>query len=89
MKTLAQAMDAAKSAGNPSGKKPNILMIMGDDVGMWNISAYHRGMMGGRTPNIDRIAAEGACSQITMHSSHARRGEPRSSPVKPLFVLDC
>lgn len=35
-----------------SNKKPNILFIMGDDVGMWNISAYHRGMMGGRTPNI-------------------------------------
>jgi arylsulfatase A-like enzyme len=33
---------------------------MGDDVGIWNISAYHRGMMGGRTPNIDRIAKEGA-----------------------------
>jgi arylsulfatase A-like enzyme len=41
-------------------KKPNILVIMGDDVGMWNISAYHRGMMGGSTPNIDRIANEGA-----------------------------
>jgi arylsulfatase len=41
-------------------KKPNILVIMADDVGIWNISAYHRGMMGGRTPNIDRIAKEGA-----------------------------
>jgi Sulfatase len=41
-------------------KKPNIIMIMGDDVGIWNISAYHRGMMGGRTPNIDKIAAGGA-----------------------------
>ena len=40
--------------------KPNILVIWGDDVGMWNISAYHRGMMGGSTPNIDRIASEGA-----------------------------
>ena len=40
--------------------KPNILVIFGDDVGMYNISAYHRGMMGGRTPNIDRIADEGA-----------------------------
>jgi arylsulfatase A-like enzyme len=40
-------------------KKPNIVVIMGDDVGMWNISAYHRGMMGGSTPNIDRIAKEG------------------------------
>ena len=39
--------------------KPNILVIMADDVGMWNVSAYHRGMMGGRTPNIDRLAAEG------------------------------
>lgn len=40
-------------------EKPNILVIWGDDIGMWNISAYHRGMMGGSTPNIDRIAEEG------------------------------
>ena len=40
--------------------KPNILVIFTDDVGVWNISAYHRGMMGGSTPNIDRIANEGA-----------------------------
>ena len=40
--------------------KPNILVIWGDDIGMWNLSCYHRGMMGSRTPNIDRIAAEGA-----------------------------
>ena len=40
-------------------EKPNILIIWGDDVGMWNISAYHRGMMGGETPNIDRIAKDG------------------------------
>ena len=39
--------------------KPNILVIMGDDIGYWNISAYNRGMMGYRTPNIDRIANEG------------------------------
>ena len=43
-----------------SAPKPNILVIWGDDVGQQNISAYHRGMMGGRTPNIDRIADEGA-----------------------------
>jgi arylsulfatase A-like enzyme len=40
--------------------KPNTIAIMGDDVGYWNISAYNRGMMGYRTPNIDRIAKEGA-----------------------------
>jgi len=40
--------------------KPNILVIWGDDIGISNISAYHRGMLGGSTPNIDRIANEGA-----------------------------
>jgi len=40
--------------------KPNIVVIMADDVGTWNVSAYHRGMMGGSTPNIDRLAKEGA-----------------------------
>ena len=41
-------------------QKPNILVIMADDIGYWNISGYNRGMMGYRTPNIDRIAEEGA-----------------------------
>ncbi len=40
-------------------KKPNILVIWGDDIGTWNISHNNRGMMGYRTPNIDRIAKEG------------------------------
>ena len=40
-------------------KRPNIVVIMGDDIGIWNIGAYHRGMMAGRTPNLDRLAAEG------------------------------
>ncbi len=40
-------------------KKPNIVVIMGDDIGMWNIGAYHRGLMAGRTPNLDKIAKEG------------------------------
>jgi arylsulfatase A-like enzyme len=47
-------------AATAQDKKPNILVIWGDDVGIHNISAYHRGMMGGSTPNIDRIANEGA-----------------------------
>ncbi len=49
----------AAEAGTP-GKKPNIVFIMGDDIGMWNIGAYHRGMMAGRTPHIDKLASEGA-----------------------------
>ncbi len=40
--------------------KPNILIIWGDDIGYWNVSAYNQGMMGYKTPNIDRIAEEGA-----------------------------
>jgi arylsulfatase len=51
----AQAQQAA-----PSGRKPNILVIFGDDIGVPQISAYTMGMMGYRTPNIDRIAREGA-----------------------------
>ena len=41
-------------------RKPNILVIWGDDIGVLNISAYNHGMMGYKTPNIDRIAKEGA-----------------------------
>src|SRR5215469_6007334 len=44
------------AAGN---KRPNILVIMGDDVGWFNIGAYHRGIMSGKTPNLDRLADEG------------------------------
>jgi arylsulfatase A-like enzyme len=43
-----------------AAKKPNILILWGDDIGQFNISAYNRGMMGYKTPNIDSIATEGA-----------------------------
>ncbi|MDH5227779.1 MAG: sulfatase-like hydrolase/transferase, partial [Gammaproteobacteria bacterium] len=42
-----------------AARKPNILVIWGDDIGTWNISHNNRGMMGYQTPNIDRIAREG------------------------------
>ena len=54
------AMAAIAAAPAMAAQKPNILVIMTDDVGVWNVGAYHRGMMGGSTPNIDRIASEGA-----------------------------
>ena len=44
---------------NAQADKPNILVIWGDDIGYWNVSAYNQGMMGYQTPNIDRIAQEG------------------------------
>ena len=51
---------AGPADAQTAGKKPNILIIWGDDIGGFNISAYNRGMMGYKTPNIDRIANEGA-----------------------------
>lgn len=57
----AQTKNAAdKTAGPAGGKTPNILVLWGDDIGQFNISAYNRGMMGYRTPNIDSIAEQGA-----------------------------
>jgi len=50
--------DASAQAGG--ARKPNILVIWGDDIGQFNISAYNNGMMGYKTPNIDRIGKEGA-----------------------------
>ena len=51
---VAQAQQPAAS-----GRPPNILVIMGDDVGWFNIGAYHQGIMSGKTPNLDKLAAEG------------------------------
>ena len=54
--TTAEAQDKPAPA---TGKKPNILVIWGDDIGQGNISAFTKGVMGYRTPNIDRVANEG------------------------------
>ncbi|PLT98184.1 arylsulfatase [Sinorhizobium medicae] len=54
----AQTQTQAPDAGG-AAKQPNILVIWGDDIGTWNISHNNRGMMGYKTPNIDRIAQEG------------------------------
>ena len=51
---------AGTPAANAQQKKPNILIIWGDDIGQFNVSVYNLGMMGYRTPNIDRLAREGA-----------------------------
>jgi arylsulfatase A-like enzyme len=50
----------AADAASPRQKKPNILVLWGDDIGVHNISAYNHGIMGYQTPNIDRLAREGA-----------------------------
>ncbi len=57
---LAQHNQFVSAQAATAGKKPNILVLWGDDIGVHNISAYNHGIMGYRTPNIDRIAKEGA-----------------------------
>jgi arylsulfatase A-like enzyme len=52
----AQAQEQRGQQPSTAGRKPNILMIMADDIGWFNVSAYNHGIMGYRTPNIDRIA---------------------------------
>ena len=56
---FAALMVAGAPATAQQQQKPNIVVIMGDDIGMWNIGAYHRGLMAGKTPNLDKIAKEG------------------------------
>ncbi|WP_020469488.1 arylsulfatase [Zavarzinella formosa] len=56
---LVQAEKKEAPASTGSGKRPNILVIFGDDIGQSNVSAYSRGLMGFTTPNIDRIGNEG------------------------------
>ena len=56
---VAMTAASAPAAAQQQQRPPNILVIMGDDVGWFNIGAYHRGIMSGKTPNLDRIASEG------------------------------
>lgn len=51
---------SAQTTTTGDAKQPNILVLMGDDIGIFNISAYNNGMMRYTTPNIDSIAADGA-----------------------------
>src|SRR5262245_59823883 len=53
--TSAQAQQATQATGQP----PNIVFIMGDDIGWFNLGAYHQGVMASRTPNLDKLAGEG------------------------------
>jgi len=56
---ISAAFLAAFAPASAADGKPNIIFIMGDDIGWFNIGVYNQGMMAGRTPNLDRLAAEG------------------------------
>ena len=68
------ALFSAVATGQAEDKKPNILFIMGDDIGWMQPSCYHRGLMVGETPNIDRIANEGGMFMTTTPSPAAPLG---------------
>jgi arylsulfatase len=60
--------------------KPNILVIWGDDIGISNLSCYTLGLMGYRTPNIDRLAREGMIFTDSYGEQGCTAGPPHSSP---------
>jgi len=70
---------AQQQPATSSGRKPNILVIFGDDIGMWNVGAYCNSMMG-RTPNIDRIAKEGI-----LFTDHY--GQPSCTAGRAAFIM--
>ena len=63
-------------------KKPNILVIWGDDIGITNLSCYSDGLMGYRTPNIDRLAKEGMKFTDSYGEQSCTRVGPRSSAAR-------
>jgi arylsulfatase A-like enzyme len=70
---------ATPTTARPSGRKPNILVIFGDDIGMWNLGAYCNNMMG-KTANIDRIAKEGI-----LFTDHY--GQPSCTAGRAAFIM--
>jgi Sulfatase len=84
----ALALAATPSSAVAQEAKPNIIVIMGDDIGWENIGAYHQGLMYDTTPNLDKLAAEGMRSLIITPSRAARRGAPISSPGNCRFAPD-
>ena len=69
--------------------KPNIVIIWGDDVGQSNISAYSHGMMGYKTPNVDRIAKEGMMFTDYYAEQSCTAGVRRSSPINAHCAPAC
>src|SRR5947199_7096950 len=81
--TLALLMTAGVTrAADP--KKPNILIIWGDDIGYWNVSAYNQGMMGYKTPNIEPLAKEGRALHWLVRAAelHRRTGRVHYRPER-------
>src|SRR5262245_25725328 len=71
----------APAQAQAPARKPNILVIFGDDIGVSNVSAYSHGLVGYRTPNIDRIAREGMMFTDYYAEQSCTAGRSASSPA--------
>ena len=98
--TAASIQLAQAQQPTASGRPPNILVIMGDDVGWFNIGAYHQGIMSGKTPNLDKLAAEGmrftdyyaeaSCSRHPRpggHDGHRARNRSATPPDNSARII--
>src|SRR5262245_22240133 len=87
---LAAFMVSSMPAAAQQTQKPNILFIMGDDIGWMQPSIYHRGLMVGETPNIDRIGQEGAIfmDYVAMQSCTSGRNAffPAMNQLRPGMI---
>jgi hypothetical protein len=79
--TAAVLLQAAPPLVSPAQaqQKPNILVIMGDDIGWENLGSYHQGLMLDATPNLDKLASEGMRFTVITRKPVARLAAPTSS----------
>lgn len=87
--TMIRSVLMPNSAKAVPPRKPNIIAIWGDDVSINNISAYNHGMMGYKTPNIDRIAREGTSFNGAYAQQSCTAGQPFSSSANTLLATAC
>jgi hypothetical protein len=77
---------AASPSASAQAKKPNILVIMGDDIGWFNLGSYNQGIMLDTTPNLDKLAADGMGSPTTTLNQVAPQAAPTSLPANYRFA---
>jgi hypothetical protein len=83
---VAMLFSAAALPTTAQQKKPNIVIIWGDDIGQTDVSAYSMGLMGFRTPNIDRVAREGMTFTDYYAEQSCHKAMPQGSSVRITWV---
>ena len=90
---IGSATRSAQSQSQPApaqaGRLPNVLVIFADDIGWFDVGCYHRGMMGAKTPNIDRIAREGVMFTDAYAQASCTAGRAAFITVNSPCAPDC